>query len=112
MNQPAGSKSFVDSPILRLIALLFAALFAWLLWSNYADNFKALMAGKGDTAETTLRVSASEPAKPANEALEACLAQRVGDVDKMKKEGILSDAQYSSFRGRAEELCRAQNPGA
>jgi hypothetical protein len=41
--------------------------------------------------------------------LQDCLDQRVGDVDKMKAEGIVNDAQYASFRQRAEELCRAQN---
>jgi hypothetical protein len=27
----------------------------------------------------------------------------------MKAEGIVNDAQYESFRQRAEELCRAQH---
>jgi hypothetical protein len=39
------------------------------------------------------------------------LVQRVGDVDRMKNEGILSEVQYEAFRSRAEGLCRAQNPG-
>jgi len=68
-------------------------------------------------------VSADDPANlPANSsdvsseavsnpALAACLQQRIGDVDRMKEDGILSDAQYASFRARAEELCVQQNQG-
>jgi hypothetical protein len=29
----------------------------------------------------------------------------------MKSEGVINDAQYTSFRQRAEDLCRAQHPG-
>ena len=91
------------------LALLLAIAIAWLLWTNWAADFKALFAG--GEQETTPVVSVSEPAKPANPALEECLAKRVGDVDRMKKDGILSDAQYGNFRSRAEELCRGQNSG-
>jgi hypothetical protein len=44
-----------------------------------------------------------------NAALQNCLDQRVGDVEKMKADGIINDAQYASFRQRAGELCRAQH---
>lgn len=110
MTTADQTNSFVDSKLARLLALLIAIVLAILLWSNWSADFKSLFTtGKGD-ATATATITA-QPAKPANPALEECLAQRVGDVDQMKEEGILSDAQYSAFRSRAEDLCRAQNPG-
>jgi len=102
------SSGFADSNLARLLALAVAIALALLLWFNWSSDFKLLLADGDNAASTT---ASSEPAKPANPALHACLAQRVGDVDQMKKEGILSDAQYGAFRSRAEGLCRAQNPG-
>jgi len=109
MTTTAQTKGFADTIWARLLALLLAIAIAWLLWANWSSDFKALFADGEQKAAPV--VSASEPAKPANPALEECLAKRVGDVERMKEEGILSDAQYSNFRSRAEELCRAQNPG-
>lgn len=108
MTATVQPRTFADSVIARLLALVLAILLGWLLWSNWADDFKRLASGE---KEAPAVVSAAEPAKPANPALQECLAQRVGDVDRMKEEGILSDAQYGNFRSRAEGLCRAQNPG-
>lgn len=102
------TRSFADTGIARLIALVLAALIAYLLWANWADEIRQVM--QGEDAAVPM-VSKSEPAKPANPALEKCLEQRIGDVDRMKQEGILSDAQYEAFKGRAMELCTAQNPG-
>ncbi len=101
--------SFIDTGMARLLALLLAVALAFLLWFNWSDDFEKLFADNIGAAvpETTT----AEPAKPANAALAQCLAQRVGDVERMKEEGILSDAQYGAFRARAEGLCRAQNPG-
>ena len=103
------TSGFADTIWARLLALLIAIAIAWLLWANWSSDFRALVSG-GEQAATPV-VSTSEPAKPANPALQECLAKRVGDVDQMKEDGVLSDAQYGSFRARAEELCRAQNPG-
>ncbi len=108
MSSSTMTKHFVDSALARIIGLLLALAIAFLLWSNWGGDFSALFAGdKNDP----VMVSASEPAKPANPALQSCLVQRVGDVKKMKADGILSDAQFAAFKSRAESLCRAQNPG-
>jgi len=109
MTTAQQTHSFVDTIWARLLAILIAIAIGWLLWSNWSSDFSTLFAGGEQEAAPV--VSTSEPAKPANPALEECLAKRVGDVDQMKEDGILSDAQYGSFRARAEELCRAQNPG-
>ena len=78
------------------------------MWMNWSADFRALFAGETMSAPA---IESQTPAKPANPALQACLDQRVGDVDNMKSEGIISDSQYDAFRSRAEDLCRAQNPG-
>lgn len=108
MTAAEQTSSFADTKLARLLALVIAIALAWLLWSNWSSDFRMLLADSDDAARL---VSGSEPARPANPALQACLAQRVGDVDRMKEEGILSEAQYGAFRSRAEGLCRAQNPG-
>ncbi len=102
------TRSFADTGLARLIALVLAALIAYLLWSNWTDDFRQLMEGREAAMPV---ISESQPAKPVNPALEKCLEQRIGDVDRMKQEGILTDAQYDAFKGRAMDLCAAQNPG-
>ena len=54
--------------------------------------------------------SGSDTEAAGNPALEACLTERVGAVDTMRREGVVSDAQYDAFRARAVSYCRAQNP--
>ncbi len=108
MSSATVTKEFVDTALARVLGLLIALLMAFLLWFNWSGDFKNLFAGG---TEKPAMVSVSEPAKPANPALQNCLAQRVGNVEEMKADGILSDAQFASFKSRAENLCRAQNPG-
>lgn len=108
MTAAGQASSFADTIFARLLGLVIAIALALLLWLNWSSDFKMLFAASDDAAPA---VTSSAPAKPANPALQACLDQRVGDVDRMKKEGILSEAQYGAFRSRAEGLCRAQNPG-
>uniref|UniRef100_UPI003BA9C2C0 hypothetical protein n=1 Tax=Stappia sp. TaxID=1870903 RepID=UPI003BA9C2C0 len=55
-------------------------------------------------------VAGSEATASGNPALEACLAERVGAVDSMRRDGVVSDAQYDTFRARAVSYCRAENP--
>ena len=107
MTAAEQSSSFADTLWARLLALLIAIALALFLWFNWSSDFKTLFAASDDVAPA---VTSFEPAKPANQALQDCLVQRVGDVDRMKEEGILSESQYSAFRSRAEGLCRAQNP--
>ncbi len=104
-----SSNSFADTTAARVLALCLAGCFALILFFNYADDFGNLF---NDAEETGLPTISAEtaPAESANPKLAACLQQRIGDVDKMKDEGILSDSQYASFRARAEELCYQQNP--
>lgn len=107
MMTAGASGSFADSISARLIALVIAVSIGVILYVNWVGNFRALFAE--DTAEIPIFAEQS-PVKGVNAALQSCLDQRVGDVDKMKAEGVINDAQYASFRQRAEELCRAQHP--
>jgi len=104
-----ASNSFADTKVARLVALCLAAFFAFVLISNYSDDFNRAFS---DSPENGLPVTSAEttPEEAANPALAACLQQRIGDVDRMKEEGVLSESQYASFRSRAEELCFQQNP--
>ena len=108
MAYTADGNSFVDTIIARLIALVIGLLIAFFIWSKWSTDIQMVFSGD---AETTEVVSVNQPAKPANAALDACLAQRLGDVDGMKEDGIISDAQYEAFSKRARGLCVAQNPG-
>ncbi len=103
------SGSFVDTTAARILALCLALCFAFILFNTYGDEIGKVFSGE---PETGLPVTNAEtvPDEAANPALAACLQQRIGDVDRMKEEGILSDNQYASFRSRAEELCLQQNP--
>lgn len=107
MTTAENSQGFADSSIARIIALVLAVAIAGLFYFNWSAEIGGLFSARTDNA----MVSASQPAKEANPALDACLTQRVGDVDRMKDEGILSDAQYAKFKMRATDLCRVQNPG-
>ncbi|MEM9278792.1 MAG: hypothetical protein AAGA76_09470 [Pseudomonadota bacterium] len=102
--------SFADTVAARLIALCIALLLAIVLVYNYKDDFGTVFS---DSSEAGLPVTNTEttPEEAANPALAQCLQQRIGDVDRMKEEGILSEAQYASFRARAKELCIQQNSG-
>ena len=102
----ATTGSFADGVIARLIALIIAAVIALFLITEWGDEMKALFSASGESAMM------SEPAvteASTNPALEACLEKRIGDVEQMKADGVINDAQYTEFRARAEALCYAQN---
>ena len=108
MPEAGTRRSFADTVFARLLALAVAIGIGALLYVNWADDFRNLFAGNTPPLPIT---SGSTPVGSENPALAACLERRVGDVDGMLEEGIISDAQHESFRMRATELCLAQNPG-
>ncbi len=107
MTAAAQSGSFLDTIWMRILALIIAILLAVFIWTNWGDYITAWFAG----SEVQTEAQKAEPAKPANPELDACLEKRVGDVDGMKEQGILTEAQYAQFRARAEALCNAQHSG-
>ena len=105
----AQSRTFLDGMLARLIALALAAGFAFLLYDNWADEIRQFV--DGGVPEVSLPGTAERiSVKPVNDALQACLDKRIGDVDGLKADGVITEAQYDKFRARAVELCQAQNP--
>lgn len=108
-TQPAGrqERSILDTPLARLMALAIAIGIGALIYTTWQDDIRILLAG--DTPTLPMVEATATPA-PENPALAACLEQRIGDVEQMRSDGIIDEAQYTTFRQRAEDLCRAQNP--
>lgn len=100
-----ASSSFLDTAFARLIALVLAGLIAYLLYAKWGSEILATVQG-----QPVSLLADKAPAREATPALDACLAARVGDVEAMKAEGIVNDAQYADFKRRAIAFCRAQNP--
>lgn len=102
-----AERKFVDTGIARVVALLLALLFAFLLYYHYKDDFARLASNE---VEVGLPEATTASIAETNPALAQCLQKRIGDVNQMKQDGVLSQAQYASFKTRAEDLCVQQNP--
>lgn len=53
---------------------------------------------------------AAAPANPAAAAYLECRAERYADIDGMKADGVITQAQETLFRQRADALCRSRHP--
>lgn len=53
---------------------------------------------------------AADTAPSASPELAACLAERLGAVEHMRRDGVVSDGQYETFRARAISYCQTQFP--
>lgn len=104
-----ASESFADSMYARLIALAIAVGLGAILYANWGDDFRAEFA---EDRPAIPLIAQQPPLTSVNAALQSCLDERVGHVDRMKADGVIGDEQYASFRQRAEQLCQAQNPGS
>ncbi|MEQ8602450.1 MAG: hypothetical protein RIB45_03960 [Marivibrio sp.] len=90
-------QSRLDGRPARLIALgLFCAAIAFLLWYERDRLFP--------------QPADAEPTDPAEAAYLACREARFDDIDGMKADGVVTDAQVELFRSRADALCRDQHP--
>ncbi len=86
---------FLDGGKARGLAILIAAVAAAALgWINREAFW-------GDDEATSYA---------GNPELAACLTERVGAVDTMRSEGIISDAQFTTFKTRTVDYCHAQFP--
>ena len=41
-----------------------------------------------------------------------CFAERAGQIDRMRTDGLIEEAQAELFKTRAEAMCRAETTGA
>ncbi|MBP5856612.1 hypothetical protein KAJ83_06305 [Marivibrio halodurans] len=60
--------------------------------------------------ETLFPAAATVSEDPALAAYRACRDERFGDIDQMRAEGMIEDAQEKLFKSRADAMCRATNP--
>ena len=104
-----AERGFLDSIAARLLALCIALGLAIVLVQNYKEDFQRVLSGEQQTSGLPTTSTETSPEEAADPALAECLQQRIGDVDRMKEEGILNDQQFASFRARAEELCIQQH---
>lgn len=91
----SSSRSFLDGPVARVLALgLAAASVALLLYINRGDIWPS-----------------ADVASSEDSAYQACVNERHGQIDEMIRDGVVNDSQASLFKSRAEALCRATAPG-
>ena len=93
MSAAPPQRSPLDGPAARIAAALVILLCAGALAYLHRE---------------TLFPAAKPAADTSNPQLAACLAERIGAVDKMQSEGILKQDQYAAFRARAEAFCQQQ----
>lgn len=112
MGETVTDNRFIHSMGARAFAFAIGlGIFAFMV-AKWGDDMKELAASFSDGKKTVILHSAGvERVKNENPALAACLQQRVGDVERMKTEGVINDHQYEQFASRARALCQTQNPG-
>lgn len=93
MSAPA--RSFVDGPGGRITAGIVLVLVAAALAFYHRED----LFGSEQVTST------------GNPALDACLAERLGQVERMVADGVVEGAQAEAFRSRAAELCRQTTGG-
>ena len=95
----APSRGVLDGWLARVVALAIAAATASFLYT----------VGRGGVPATLSLPAQGEPAAaaPADAAYTACLAKDQAAINKMRDEGLASDAQIELFLTRAEARCRA-----
>lgn len=91
----------------RVLALLVGLAIMFFLFFRWGEDMTTLVQGGDSPNPGTVEKSTAQAPNP---ALAACLEKRLGDVNKMKDQGVLSDHQFATFSGRATQLCKAQNP--
>lgn len=99
------SSSFLDTIGLRILSFILSGVIVLSLLNYWGQDMKATFFG-GDDPQ--LPISATvEPT--GNLALDVCLEKRLGDVKRMKAEGVINDSQFTQFMRRAQQLCEMQN---
>lgn len=107
-RSPPPKTSALDSRLARISALFVAlcalALMGWLGREDVPFVREMISDVRGQSAPQT--------GSSSNPELDACLAQRIGDVETMRTDNIINEAQYAAFKSRATSYCQAQFPGS
>ena len=99
---------FIDSASARLMSLAFAVALAAAMLIAWGEDMVALVVDQPPAIPASSFVEQSS--EPANPARDACLKKRLGDVEQMRDDGVINDAQHAQFSGRAVALCESQHP--
>ena len=90
--RPAKSRSALDRPAARLVALgVFLLAAAALGWFHRDD------------------ILPPEAVPPAEDPAAACIAERWAVIDTMAADGTIDGSRAQQFKASAEALCRAQS---
>ena len=93
-KEPRG---FGDTIWARLIALAIAVGLSWLFWTNWGDDVTALVRRRTRrNCPSPRNLIPNEGME--NPALQACLEKRLGDVQQMVSDGVISEAQSEGFQ--------------
>ncbi|WP_186389602.1 hypothetical protein [Stappia sp. TSB10P1A] len=84
------------------VAVCLAAAMVWIGKVGFAGVAMTPFEGDGP-----VRAGLAAGADP---RLDACLAERLGAVDQMRRDGLVDAARYDTFRARAVSYCEAQFP--
>lgn len=103
---------FIDGMGARVIAgVIGIGIVAFMVaqWGDEMQQFASSFSAKESTP--LIQPIGQERVSEDNPGLKACLEERVGHVNQMKKDGVISEQQFKLFANRAKQLCQAQNPG-
>ena len=105
-----SSDNFLHTPAARIVALVIGVGMFAIIFGNWSDDIQDTIAALSDGQETEFVAPVNvERVTEANPALEACLEERLGHVEQMQAEGIISDKQAGDFSARATALCTEQH---
>lgn len=109
----AADNRFIHGFGARLIAFVLGFAILVTMWVKWGDEMQELGAFlTGDAARAPIiNQAGKQRVTEQNAALTTCLNERIGHVDQMLKDGVISDTQHEQFAARASALCRSQNPG-
>ena len=92
-------RSWLDKGIARIVALAIAVGLGLVLVLSLGDDVQALVRGEDVTMDEQAEFRVDDP------AISECIAQRTGHVDGMLSEGVITEAQHTSFRENAIWMC-------
>lgn len=97
-------RSYLDTWIARIVALGVALAMFALIFVTFGEAIGGAIGVRDETAGQDL-----DPTM--DPALSACIERRTAALEADRQAGVLTERQVNNFRGRINELCRAQNLG-
>jgi hypothetical protein len=99
------SKSFIDSRSARVIALLVVLGCGYVMYA-----LQARYVAQATTPLPQGNQSAEPTDADLNPEFVKCRNERVGQVEKMRSDGVIGDDKFAEFRQRAISTCAGQFP--